>query len=31
MGRYTVISEITESLINVLREDLVPEPVRKKI
>lgn len=30
MGRYTVISEITESLINVLREDLVPEPVRKK-
>ncbi len=30
MGRYTVISEITESIINVLRGDLVPEPVRKK-
>lgn len=30
MGRYTVISEITESIINLLREDLVPEPIRKK-
>lgn len=30
MGRYTVISEVTESIINILRQDLVPEPIRKK-
>ncbi len=30
MGRYTVISEITQSIINLLQEDLVPEPIRKK-